>query len=116
MNKTELIAQLAKHQAHLTKRDVSLAVNCILRLLQNGLKSSNRIEIRGFGTFSLRLRPNRSRINLKTGKEIMIPAHHAFHFKPAKELRLRVNNSANMATTSKTKPPLLVMHYPVEPK
>lgn len=101
MNKTELIARLARKQPRLTKKGVGLAVDSILTFIQDGLKPSNRIEIRGFGTFTLRHRPSRSRVNLKTGQKIISPTYYALHFKPAKDLRLRVNQSQQK--TGKTK-------------
>jgi len=97
MNKTELIAQIARKQTHLSKKEVGFAVDLILKFIQHGLTISNRIEIRGFGTFTLRYRPSRLRINLRSGEEIISPSYHSLHFKPARELRLRVNASSKKA-------------------
>lgn len=93
MNKTELVVRLAKKQPHLTIKDARFAINIILKMIREGLNTSNRIEIRGFGVFSLRFRPSRVRISLKSGQELHFPAHYAFHFKPAKALKLRVNQT-----------------------
>lgn len=91
MNKTELILKLAKKQPHLTVKETRIAINIMLTMIQEQLDVSNRIEIRGFGAFSLRYRPSRVRIHLKTGQKLKYPANYAFHFKPAKELKLLVN-------------------------
>ena len=93
MNKTELVTRIARKQPHLTKKDAALAVDFILSFIQKKIAQVNRIEIRGFGTFTLRYRASRERLNLKTGKVIFYPAVHAMHFKPAQELRLRVNSA-----------------------
>jgi integration host factor subunit beta len=93
MNKTELVTRIARKQPHLTKKDAALAVDLILSLIQKKVAQVNRIEIRGFGTFTLRYRVSRERLNLKTGKVIFYPAGRAMHFKPAQELRLRVNSA-----------------------
>jgi integration host factor subunit beta len=91
MNKTELVTRIARKQPHLTKKDAALAVDLILSFIQKKIANVNRIEIRGFGTFTLRYRVSRDRLNLKTGEVIYYPAGYAMHFKPAHELRLRVN-------------------------
>jgi integration host factor subunit beta len=91
MNKTELIARLARKQANFSKRDVKLAVDQILKLMQEEITAGGRIEIRGFGTFTLRYRPSQYRFNLKVGENNIVPESHAVHFKPAMELRLRVD-------------------------
>jgi integration host factor subunit beta len=115
MNKSELIAQIARKRAHLTKRDVSLAVNCILRRILDDLQTTDRIEIRGFGTFTLRFRPSRSRFNLKTGKKMIAPPYYAFHFKPAKELRLIINAKIdNAVTLSETSQPKSASKFSVK--
>lgn len=93
MNKTDLIARLARKQSHLTKKEIAVAVNCLLRFIQQGITPANRIEIRGFGTFTLHYRISRSRINLKTGQKIVSPACYAMHFKPAKAMRRQVDDN-----------------------
>lgn len=91
INKSELITGMIRKQNRLSKRDVCLAVNHILQTIQNGLKAGDRIEIRGFGTFSLRVRAGRARMNLQTGEVDRLPASFALYFRPAKELKRRVN-------------------------
>jgi integration host factor subunit beta len=91
MTRSELISVLIKQQPHLSKRDVELAVNCILKLMVDALDAGDRIEIRGFGSFDLRQRDPRVGRNPKTGEVVNLPAKVAAHFKPGKELRDRVN-------------------------
>lgn len=91
MTRSELISALIHQQPHLSKRDVELAVNCILKQLVDALDAGKRIEIRGFGSFDLRQRDPRVARNPKTGAVVNLPAKVAAHFKPGKELRDRVN-------------------------
>lgn len=92
MTKSELIDDLAREQGHLAYRDVELAVKCILEHMSNALASGERIEIRGFGSFSLHYRPPRIGRNPKTGDSVALSGKHVPHFKPGKELRDRVND------------------------
>ena len=91
MTKSELIDTLADKQTHLAYRDVELAVKCILEQMSQALASGERIEIRGFGSFSLHYRPPRIGRNPKTGESVALSSKHVPHFKPGKELRDRVN-------------------------
>ena len=91
MTKSELVSILTERQPHLLKRDVELALNCILKLMVDELVQGNRIEIRGFGNFDLHCRPPRIARNPKTGEAVNLPAKVAIHFKPGKEMRGRVN-------------------------
>ena len=93
MTKSELIELLAAEQSHLAYKDVELAVRCILEQMSNALSSGERIEIRGFGSFSLHYRPPRIGRNPKTGDSVALAAKHVPHFKPGKELRDRVNEA-----------------------
>jgi integration host factor subunit beta len=93
MTKSELIELLAAEQSHLAYKDVELAVRCILEQMSNALSSGERIEIRGFGSFSLHYRPPRIGRNPKTGESVALAAKHVPHFKPGKELRDRVNEA-----------------------
>jgi len=78
MTKSELIEILSQKQKQLAYKDVS---------------SGDRIEIRGFGSFSLHYRPPRTGRNPKTGDSVSLAAKYVPHFKPGKELRERVNES-----------------------
>ncbi|MFP4207758.1 MAG: integration host factor subunit beta [Wenzhouxiangella sp.] len=91
MTKSELIERLAAEQTHLNQTDVELAVRCIIEQLSRALAEGDRIEIRGFGSFSLHFRPPRMGRNPKTGDAVALPGKHVPHFKPGKELRERVN-------------------------
>lgn len=93
MTKSELIEILSAHQRHLASNDVELAVKSLLEQMAYALASGDRIEIRGFGSFSLHFRPPRMGRNPKTGDAVALPGKHVPHFKPGKELRERVNAS-----------------------
>jgi integration host factor subunit beta len=100
MTKSELIESLALRQKHLAANDVELAVKSVLEQMSHSLSSGERIEIRGFGSFSLHYRPPRMGRNPKTGDSVALPGKHVPHFKPGKELRERVNASADEADAS----------------
>lgn len=91
MTKSELIEVIASKQQHLAYRDVEVSVKTLLEHMSEALSSGHRIEIRGFGSFSLHHRPPRIGRNPKTGDPVALPAKYVPHFKPGKELRQRVN-------------------------
>ena len=91
MTKSELIGQLAAKQPQLDYRDVELAVKELLAQMSSALASGERIEVRGFGSFSLHYRPPRIGRNPKTGASVAISDKYVPHFKPGKELRERVD-------------------------
>jgi len=93
MTKSELIAQLAERHPHLVAADAELAVKTILDALVQSLVEGKRIEIRGFGSFSLNYRPPRLGRNPKTGDKVMVEGKYVPHFKAGKELRDRVDYS-----------------------
>jgi integration host factor subunit beta len=90
MTKSELIEILAEKQAHLSAKDVDTAVKCIIELMSEALASGERIEVRGFGSFSLHYRPPRMGRNPKTGDPVALAGKYVPHFKPGKQLRERV--------------------------
>ena len=92
MTKSELIEILSRREAHLKADDVDLAVKSLLEMMGGALSTGDRIEIRGFGSFSLHYRPPRLGRNPKTGDSVALPGKHVPHFKPGKELRERVND------------------------
>ena len=92
MTKSELIEKIAKQQDQLPSKDVELAVKVILEYLAQALVNNGRIEIRGFGSFSLHFREPRQGRNPKTGEKVELPGKYVPYFKPGKELRDRVNN------------------------
>lgn len=91
MTKSELIDVLADDQDHLAYRDVEEAVRKIIERMSAALATGERIEIRGFGSFSLHYRPPRIGRNPKTGESVALEGKYVPHFKPGKELRDRVN-------------------------
>jgi integration host factor subunit beta len=92
MTKSELIERIAKKQPHLPYKDVELSVKTLIEQMAQKLSTGNRIEIRGFGSFSLHFRPPRVGRNPKTGEAVALSGKYVPHFKPGKELRERVNN------------------------
>jgi integration host factor subunit beta len=93
MTKSELVEIIASKQTQLSVKDVELAVKTILDLMSSALASGQRIEIRGFGSFSLHHRAPRVGRNPKTGESVQLEAKSVPHFKPGKELRDQVNDS-----------------------
>ena len=93
MTKSELIEILAQKQTQLAYKDVELAVKNMLEHMATTLANGERIEIRGFGSFSLHYRPPRVGRNPKTGDSVDLTAKYVPHFKPGKEMRERVNES-----------------------
>lgn len=91
MTKSELIDRLAEQQKHLSHSDVELGVKTILEEMSGSLSNGDRIEVRGFGSFSLHYRAPRMGRNPKTGESVALPGKHVPHFKPGKALRERVN-------------------------
>lgn len=91
MTKSELIECMVARQSQLSVRDVELAVKTIINMMAQSLSSGQRIEIRGFGSFSLHYRAPRTGRNPKTGDAVRLVGKHVPHFKPGKELRERVD-------------------------
>ena len=91
MTKSELIDRIAAKQDQLSPRDVELAVKATVEHMAWVLSQGRRIEIRGFGSFSLHYRLPRVGRNPRTGISVTLPGKHVPHFKPGKELRERVN-------------------------
>ena len=96
MTKSELIEVIARKQKHLPSKDVELAVKHLLELMSSSLASGERIEIRGFGSFSLHFRPPRMGRNPKTGEAVALSGKFVPHFKPGKDLRERVNDNRKL--------------------
>ena len=91
MTKSELIARLAERYPQLVAKDADFAVKTLLDAMSDALTTGQRIEIRGFGSFSLNSRPPRIGRNTKSGDTVMVPEKRVPHFKPGKELRERVD-------------------------
>ncbi|MEN9829907.1 MAG: integration host factor subunit beta [Burkholderiaceae bacterium] len=103
MTKSELILRLTERlnnpmlglNAQLVQKDCEVSVKLLLDAMTDALIAGHRIEIRGFGTFSISERPPRVGRNPKSGEEVSVPAKRVPHFKPGKELRYRVNKSSS---------------------
>lgn len=102
MTKSELMARLAdvfadKHPlSPLMSKDVEYSVKILVDTMTRSLARGQRIEIRGFGSFDLNHRPARQGRNPKTGDKVDVPEKYVPHFKPGKELRERVDQSAGV--------------------
>ena len=93
MIKSELIDKLAEANPHLYHRDVERVVNTILDGITDALADGDRVELRGFGAFSIRHRPARVGRNPRTGDSVAVKEKHVPFFKTGKELRERVDAS-----------------------
>ena len=91
INKKELIEKISKNQDQLPHRDIELAVKTVINCMTQALSTGERIEIRGFGSFSLRYRRPRVGRNPKSGMSVTINERYVPHFKPGKNLKKRVN-------------------------
>jgi integration host factor subunit beta len=91
MIKSELISALATENPDLTQKDVEQVVTVIIETVVGALEGGGRVELRGFGAFSVRTRPARSGRNPKTGQPVSVKAKHVPFFKSGKELRARLN-------------------------
>lgn len=94
MTRSDLIQRLFGKQSYLSYKQTELAVRQILEQMALAIEQGKRIEIRGFGSFSVRYRGPRTARNPKTGESVIKEAGYMPHFKPGKELRERVNASA----------------------
>ena len=93
INKKDLIEIIAKEQDQLPYRDIELSVKTIIKSMVKSLRKGERIEIRGFGSFSLRYRKPRVGRNPKSGQSVSIDERYVPHFKPGKNLKERVKLS-----------------------
>ncbi|PIU58345.1 MAG: integration host factor subunit beta [Deltaproteobacteria bacterium CG07_land_8_20_14_0_80_38_7] len=92
MNKSDLIETVGKHLPNLSTRDVEVIVNTIFDSMTEALAKDERIEIRGFGSFEVRVRKPRKGRNPKTGAPVDVEEHRVPFFKTGRELREMVNN------------------------
>lgn len=104
MTKSQLIDIVAREQPHLPYRDVELAVKMIIEKMGSALSNGRRIEVRGFGSFSLHYRPPRMGRNPKTGESVALPGKYVPHFKPGKGLRQRVDFGPNADEEDEVQP------------
>ena len=94
MLKSELIQLLASKQPHLSHADVDSAVTLLINKTINELASGGRVEIRGFGAFSLKHYKAKLGRNPRTGEIVSVPQRYGVHFKPGADMKARVNASA----------------------
>ena len=99
MNRSDLIARLAESHLQLQIKNVGLGAKVIIDALSNTLLKGGRIELRGFGSFSLNCSSPRQGRNPGTGGKAQVPAKYVPHFKAGKELRERVGLCSNAALT-----------------
>jgi integration host factor subunit beta len=95
MIKSELIEKLAAENTHLTHAEVERVVNVVLGRMTQAMSEGGRVELRGFGAFSVRSRPARAGRNPRTGEAVDVPAKSVPFFKSGKELRERLNASGD---------------------
>ncbi|MGF1605746.1 MAG: integration host factor subunit beta [Rhodothalassiaceae bacterium] len=93
MIKSQLIDKLARDNPHLLHRDVELIVGTIFDEITETLARGDRVELRGFGAFSVRHRPARTGRNPRTGDAVAVSEKFVPYFKTGKELRERLNNA-----------------------
>ncbi len=92
MTKSELVEMIADAQDGITRREAEVVVNTVFGAISNALAAGDRVELRGFGSFTTRQRRTRTGRNPKTGVSVTVPAKVVPHFKPGKLLRERVDN------------------------
>ena len=100
MTRSDLVAELAERFAQLTQRDTEFAVKTILDAMSDALARGHRIEIRGFGSFSINRRPPRLGRNPRSGEQVTIPEKLVPHFKPGKALREAVDHQLPVVASS----------------
>lgn len=93
MTKSQLSKHIASQFPQFTQADIEAAIKTIMSGIAETLEAGGRVEIRGFGHFTVRVRPARITRNPKTGAQAMAPAKQYIHFKPGSEMRERVNQS-----------------------
>lgn len=91
MTRSDLVARLAERFGQLTHRDTESAVKIVLDAMSDALARGHRIEIRGFGSFSINRRPPRVGRNPRSGEQVVVPEKLVPHFKPGKALREAVD-------------------------
>lgn len=94
INKSEFIGRLSECYDYANESDVEYAVNELLTMIKTALANDKRVEVRGFGSFTLNRRDARLARNPKTGEQVQVGAKAIPHFKPGKALRENVNDSA----------------------
>lgn len=104
MIKSELVLKIAEQNPHLYQRDVENIVNAILNEITDALRRGDRVELRGFGAFSVKRREARIGRNPRTGAQVSVAEKVVPYFKTGKEMRVRLNRKPAAARVSKAKP------------
>ncbi|MCX2560828.1 integration host factor subunit beta [Acetobacter farinalis] len=91
MTKSELIVALMQKHPHLQLKDINLIVNTVFESISSSLAENNRVELRGFGAFSIKARDPRVGRNPKTGEQVLVSKKHIPFFKTGKDLHARIN-------------------------
>ncbi len=91
MTKSDLVAKVSDRMSHISKKDTETIVNSVFESMAEALKRGERIEIRGFGSFQVKVRESREGRNPKTGQVVSIPTKRTPFFKVGKELKERVD-------------------------
>ncbi len=105
MTRSELVEELASRFAQLAQRDAELAVKAILDALADALDNGRRVEIRGFGSFSVSHRAPRQGRNPRSGETVAVPPKRVPHFKPGKALREAVDGQGTLPPSSENLAP-----------
>ncbi len=95
INKKDIIDRISRNQDQLPHRDIELAVKTIINCMTQALSTGERIELRGFGSFSMRYRKPRIGRNPKSGIAVNINERYVPHFKPGKNLKNKVNKGTD---------------------
>jgi integration host factor subunit beta len=96
MIKSELVTRLAERNPHLYQRDVEHIVNAVLDEITGALTRGDRVELRGFGAFSVKNRPARTGRNPRTGEKVSVTEKYVPFFKTGKEMRERLNDGVDL--------------------
>lgn len=86
MTKAEIVEEIYS-KLGLTKKDIARVIDLFFEIVKDGLKRGEHIELRGFGTFEVRTREERTARNPKTGESVMVPKRKVPYFRPGKELK-----------------------------
>jgi integration host factor subunit beta len=96
MIKSELVRKLADRNPHLYQRDVEHIVNAVLDEVEGAMTRGDRVELRGFGAFSVKNRPPRTGRNPRTGQKVAVTEKYVPFFKTGKEMRERLNGGVDL--------------------
>ncbi|TXM64019.1 HU family DNA-binding protein [Methylobacterium sp. WL120] len=98
MIRSDLVLRLAAQNPHLYERDCEKVVNAIIGRITSALAAGDRVEIRGFGSFTVKEQPSRQARDPRTGARVEVPTKTALAFKAGKEMRDRLNLKARATT------------------